>query len=416
MTNTMSLLASKKPITGRLLIMVLAIAGTASVAQAQPLTADEAVRLALANADNRIVMDAPVDRAAGHVRSAQTWRNPELSIEREGAEGLGGDGSETVVQIEREFDFSGRRLMEARSAEADLTAARFGRRVGQAELRAQAQFGFYALLEAEAERDALARFSSQLAELQSATELRVDAGDASQLELERVRQEALRVPALEAEAQLAIEHAQDELYILTGIDPRGFSGTSGTLLPAAEEIAASGSADASARLRMLQAEADAAGAREDAASRFTPDVTLGVGVRHTEGMGGETGMLVTASLPLPLFDRNEGERQAAEADARMAQARARVERRRLEAEAERLRRRAIAFHGSATRYELDALNSAMELRRIALVSYAGGEIGVLEAIDAIRTAYEAEVHAISLQRQARQATINLHTLLVEAEL
>ena len=416
MTDIRDLLSPRKPIGSRLLIVLIAVAGTASTAQAQPLTADEAVRLALANADNRIVIDAPVDRAAGHVRSAQTWRNPELSIEREGADGLSGDGSETMVQIERQFDFSGRRMIAARGAEADLNAARFGRQVGQAELRAEAEAGFYALIEAEAERDALARFSGQLTELQSATVLRVEAGDASQLELERVRQEALRIPALEAESHLAIERAQDRLYVLTGINPRGFSGASGTLLPAAEEFVAIGSTNGSARLRRLQAEADAAGAREDAASRFTPDVTLGVGVRHTEGMGGETGVLMTASLPLPLFDRNEGERQTAEADARMAQARARVERRRLEAEAERLHRRATAFHSSATRYETDALSSAMELRRIALVSYAGGEIGVLEAIDAIRTAYEAEIQAISLQRQARRATIDLHRLLVETDL
>ena len=415
MPDLRHLFASKTPIGARPLLVALTALTATATAYAQPLTADETVRLALENADNRIVIDAPVDRAAGQVRSARTWRNPELSVEREGADGFGGDGSETFVQVEREFDLSGRRNLQALGAEADLEAARFGRRVGRADLRAEAEAAFYALLASDAERQALAGFAEQLSELQTATHRRVDAGDASQLELERVRQETLRLPALQAETRLAVERAQDELYILTGVDTRILEGLSGTLLPEVRDISGASAAAASPRLQMLEAEAAAAGAREDAASRVTPDVTLGVGVRHTEGMGGETGLLVTASAPLPLFDRNEGERQSAEADARMAEARVRVERRRLQADAERLRRRAAAFHATASGYQAEALTSAVELRRIALVSYAGGEIGVLEAIDAIRTAYEAEVHAITLQRQARQATIALHQLLAETE-
>lgn len=415
MPDPRHVLSSKTPTVARPFVLAMTALLVSATAHAQPLTAEETVRLALENADNRIVIDAPVDRAEGHVRSARTWRNPELSVEREGADGFGGDGSETFVQVEREFDLSGRRAMQARGAEAELAAARFGRRIGQADLRAQAQAGFYALLAAEAEREALAGFAEQLSALQTATRRRVDAGDASQLELERVRQETMRLPTLEAETRLAFERAQDDLYILTGIDTRTLEGLSGTLLPGAGDISTTGAASTSPRLQMLEAEAEAAGARENAASRVTPDVTLGVGVRHTEGMGGETGLLVTASAPLPLFDRNEGERQAAEADARMAEARVRVERRRLQADIERLRRRAAAFHATASGYQAEALTSAVELRRIALVSYAGGEIGALEAIDAIRTAYEAEVHAITLQRQARQATIDLHQLLAETE-
>jgi cobalt-zinc-cadmium efflux system outer membrane protein len=402
---------SKRPITARLSAVLLAVAA-ASPAFAQPLTEAEVVARALDHADNLAIATAPVGDAEGRLATAQARPNPVLSVEREGADGFGGDGSDTFVRIEQAFDVSGRRGLQAQGARADLEAAQRLRDVGLAELRSAARTAYYDLVAAEAEAVALATLAEELAALEQATRQRVDAGDASQLELERVRQETLLVPTLEVEARLAIEAAEDEIYILTGIDPYSYDGAAGTLLPG--DIGADGNAAAgSARIAALEAEAEAARARELAAERVTPDVTVGLGLRQTEGPADETGVLVSASVPLPIFNRNEGERRSREADARLAEARLRRERRRIEAEAARLQRQAAQLHAAAIAFEGEALASAIELRRIALVSYRAGEIGVLEAIDANRTAYETELRSISLKRRAREASIALEELIAE---
>lgn len=408
-------LVSKRPRFGRCLAGLFVALILPGAAVAQDLTAQEAVRLALENVHNRVLLDAPAQVAEGALVSAETWRNPVLSVEREGERGFGGDRVETTVSLERAFDFSGRRALRADGARADLLAARSRGFVTQAELRAETQLAFYAVLAAEAELDAAERLREQLASLETATRQRVEAGDASQLELERVRQETLAVPSQISEARLNALGARDELYVATGSERALSAQLQGELLPDIEGVVVPGTANPGARLAVLQAEAEAAEARAAAASRIAPEVNLGLGVRHAEGMGGQTDFIVSASLPLPLFDRNQGERMSRDADARLAEARLRREHRRIEAEAGALRRRAATLHQTALDYETEALVSASELQRIALVSYRAGEISALETIDALRAAFEAEARAISLKYRAREAEIALRALLAETE-
>lgn len=415
MPHSKPIRTQKRPIVGRCFAGILSIPLLAGIVSAQDLTAEDAVTLALSNAENRILVEAPVQRAEGTLTSLQTWRNPTLSVEREGESGLGGDGSETSIMVEREFDVSGRRALQANGARSDVLAAQFNGLVTQADLRAETLSAFYGVVAAEAELATVEALQEQLASLEAATRQRVTAGDASQLDLERVRQETLALPSLISETRIEAQSARDRLFIVTASERALSAPIAGQLIPDASALATANPTEQSARVAALEAEAQGARLREEAASRFTPDVSVGVGLRHTEGMGGETGVLVGASVPLPLFDRNQGERQSAAADARLAEARLRRERRRIEGEVTMLRRRAVALHRSAVTYEAEALTSARDLRRIALVSYRAGEIGALEAIDATRAAHEAELRAISLKHRAREAFIALDALLAETE-
>ena len=415
MPSSLGFVATKKPIVSRCLALLICSVTLPAIASAQVLTADEAVRLALENTPNRVFIDAPSQMAQGAVISAETWRNPVLSVEREGERGFGGDRVETTVSLERAFDFSGRRSLHADGARADLVAARAQGFVTQADLQADTLGAFYGVLAAQAELEAAERLREQFVSLEAATLQRVEAGDASRFELERVRQETLVLPGFVSEAQLNMQGARDELFIATGSERALSARIEGDLLPGTEGLATLGGANIPARLAVLEAGVEAAAARETAASRLAPEVNLGLGVRHAAGMGAETGVVVSASLPLPLFDRNQGERLARAADARLAEARLRREQRRIEAEAGALRRRAAVLHQTATDYEADALVSAREMQRIALVSYQSGEISVLEAIDALRAAFDAETRAISLKFRARQAEIALNALLAETE-
>ncbi|TGY88214.1 TolC family protein [Marinicauda algicola] len=413
MTVTNRTLARGKPIAARCFAAFALVLAAPLGAGAQVLTADEVVRLALGNASNATLAEAPVEAAEGRLVSTQTWRNPVLSVEREGVEGLGGDGSETLVTLEREFDISGRRALQVRGARADLHAARGRRAIQRAETRTDALAAFYALLAAQQEQAALEEFGAQLTALGEATRQRVQAGDASRLELERVRQETLLLPTLAAEARLEVESAADRLFIATGANVSGYERIAGQLLPAIDPQSAA--SPVSARLASLEAEADAAEARERAASRLVPDVTVGVGLRQIEGPMEEIGVLVSASVPLPIFDRHQGEQRERAADTRLAEARLRLEQRRFEAQTGMLARRMVALHRTALEYEEAALASARELRRIALVSYQGGETSALEAIDAIRTAYEAELRLISLKHRTRETELALEELIAETD-
>ena len=120
-------------------------------------------------------------------------------------------------------------------------------------------------------------------------------------------------------------------------------------------------------------------------------------------------------MPLPLFDRNQGDYRARDADVNEAEARLRLTEMRLASEVASLRNRLETLTEAATRYEAGALSSAKELREIALASFNGGEIAVFEVIDALQSAREAELRTITLKHNARKAALDLAELLPETE-
>ena len=62
---------------------------------------------------------------------------------------------------------------------------------------------------------------------------------------------------------------------------------------------------------------------------------------------------------------------------------------------------------AADRYRAAALKTAMELERIAQVSYDAGERGILELLDAFRSSASARVRQSALDFAVRQAELEL---------
>ncbi|MFP3942557.1 MAG: TolC family protein [Alphaproteobacteria bacterium] len=408
----------KKPIANRLSAALVLTAFSAGAAHAETLTADAAARLALERPENAALLTADVAAARGDLVSARTWRNPVFSYQREGVDGLGGDGTENFFSVEQEVDISGRRTLSRRAAGARLTAAEHGLVDARAALRAEALTRFYDVLAAEAKATAAKSYAADLATLEKAISARVREGDASKYDLERVRQETARAPALTARARADAFAARQSLGALIGPqtvpDSAGFKGK---LLPPppgpVEPLVAR--AQSAPKIAVLAAKAEAAGYDERAAGRIVPDIALGAGVKTIEGPVEETGVLLSATVPLPLFDRNQGAWMRRSAEARRAAANYALARDRIAADVTALANRVGQLRRAALNYENGALSSAPELARIARISYEAGEIGVLEAIDALRSAYEAELQITSLKRDARAAHIALQELLPETE-
>jgi outer membrane protein TolC len=110
---------------------------------------------------------------------------------------------------------------------------------------------------------------------------------------------------------------------------------------------------------------------------------------------------------VPLFDRGQGERARAEAQRSLAVARyarllqaARSELT-LAAETLRTRRTRLLLHRD------DVLMPARELRGSAAAGYRGGEMDLLALVDAERNAREAELAAITLALEVREAETRL---------
>jgi len=399
----------KTPIRHRLLVLPI-IALVATQAAAQTLTADQAASLAIERPEASQLLEAQVEVAEGNLMTARTWSNPQISMDREGVDGLSGDGSETIIQLEQTFDVSGRRSLNRRGAEADLRAATLAAVSERARIDTEARQRFYQALAADEALTIELRYRTEIEDLLAVTERRRAGGDASRYDVERVRQEYLAADVASTEAEARAFEARQSLAALVGPQRVADSTLIGRLLPGNEQEATSAVPPA---IAALEAEAEAAVYRKRSAARYTPDVTVGAGFRQIEGPFDETGLLLSFSVPLPLFDRNQGEYRARAAEAGAAAARLRLAEDQIAADLAGLRFRATSLRDAAERYDAGALTSAAELRRIATAAFSGGEIAVFEVIDALRSARDAERQSLALRLEARTAALAIAERLPE---
>ncbi len=354
-------------------------AGNASAA---PITLAEALTRG-ANASPRLAeARARAEAAEARARQAGLGPNPEIGLV---VENFGGTGpyrafrsTETTLEVSQRLELGGKRSarLAVAGAERDFAAISF--------LRAQADLArdireAHAGLRAAADRAVLAEDNvTRATELVRTTGLLVENG--RDPPLRKLRADAILAEA-RAEASrtyASYRAAQRALMSLTGI--------------ADDEIAAAVSAEENAppilpgtrsvEERLAEAERNAALARINLArSDAVPDPTLGGGVRRF-GEGGETAIVASISIPLPVRNRNQNGIAAARSDSVAAEAN--LVQVRLDAERAR-RDAATAFTAAEERVEaMSGPGSAQaeEAVRIARIGYQAGKFSLVELIDA----------------------------------
>jgi outer membrane protein, heavy metal efflux system len=142
-----------------------------------------------------------------------------------------------------------------------------------------------------------------------------------------------------------------------------------------------------------------------------PGDHLGAGVKQvSEGSHQDTGPMVSATISLPVFDRNEPEASRAKAEVQVARNKRSLAWVEAVGDVRGLWQQAQALTAAARRLRERAVNHAPELVSTAEAAYQGGETGILELLDAYRSTLEAELQALELELSTRQAGIELDRL------
>lgn len=280
---------------------------TALLAQAQ----STAPRLAEARAE--------IAKAQGLARQAGVLPNPTLGVEFENFSGSGPfkgtDLAETTASIGQTLELGGKRSARVSAGRAEIDAAR------ARSVQVSAEFAFdlaqsYALAEASERRMQLASETLTLAQEDAriATAL-VEAG--READVRRVQAQA-GVQAAKANVDAARSARVTAFANLTAMSgsPVPLTSIPTSLLAQAERTAPDPRPDPTASPAYLAAQA----AREAAArrvrvegSRAIPDVEVSVGLRRFQA-DDATAIVAGFSTSLPLFDRNRGNIDAAQAD------------------------------------------------------------------------------------------------------
>lgn len=367
------------------------------------LTLQQALEEAEARSPAIIAARARVEAAEARIRQAGFRSNPELSLEVENFLGTGElsgfQGTETTLAVNQRLDLGGRRRTRVAAARADLAAEQLRLAIARADLAQSVREQFARAVTAR-ERLRIATENEGLArELARVTGILVEEGREPPLRAIRARSAAAQAAA-ELEAARAEEQAsRGTLAALFGITdpPQEVVGGLLDLQPATINP------EQSLEVRLAEAErlrAEAEVGREVSSGRIDP--AIGLGVRHVRETG-DIGLVGGISMPLPIFDRNQGNIAAARANVRAAEANlasvtasARV----------RVRNAIINVEAAEARVEAlerAAVPEAAEALRLTQLSYREGRATLLELLDA-QNAY----------RSAQTALVDAHLALALA--
>lgn len=376
-----------------------------------PLPASLTLQQALEEAEARspaiLAARARVEAAEARIRQAGFRSNPELSVEVENFLGTGElsglRGTETTVAVNQRLDLGGRRRTRVATARADLLAEQLRLGIARADLAQSIREQFARAITAR-ERLRIATENEAIArELARVASILVQEGRDPPLRGLRARSAAAQAAA-ELEAARAEERAsRGTLAALFGVTEPPES-VAGSLLDIQPRTI---NPEQSLEVRLAEAErlrAEAEVAREVAEGRLDPAV--GLGVRHVAETG-DVALVGGVSVPLRVFDRNQGNVAAARAGVRAAEANlASV------AASARVRAQNAIINVEAAEARVEALEGtavpeAAEALRLAEISYREGRATLLELLDAQNAYRSAQLALVEARLAQALATAEL---------
>ncbi|WP_420995344.1 TolC family protein [Cupriavidus sp. 30B13] len=384
----------------------------AAAEPAGALTLDAA--LALADARNFTLSAAgrELDAAEGGIMQARAIPNPEVAVLFEDHRR---DTRTTTAQINLPIELGGKRAARIGAAQKarELAQSRLG--AARTDLRAAVIGGFFGVVIAQ-ERLRLARGSAEIAAKGAqAAARRVAAGKIAPLEESKARVEQANAGLEVADAEAALAAARLSLASLWGSGEARFSEAAGNLdtLPARPDapslMQALDSAPEllSSRLELERRQAVIGVER----SRQYPDLTLSLGSKRDNGSERGTMPVVGVALPLPLFDRNQGNLYAAARQADKAADEYRATQVRLSGELQQAAQQLTVSRTSAETLRGTVLPAAQQAYEAATRGFEAGKFNFLDVLDAQRTWFQARARYLGVVASAYQAATTIDRIL-----
>jgi cobalt-zinc-cadmium efflux system outer membrane protein len=389
---------------------------TSAFASAQDLTEAEAVRrFELENARLRAIA-AQTREVRAETRSWSLLSNPEATFSREDAAGT----RDTFFYVGQSVPLSGRLGFLRRAGASAARAAEAGGRFESFALLSELKAAFYGLLLAQERTALIDAWLVPFKDIVRVLREREAAQDVSRFDRLRAERELADAEAEAASVRVDVIRARAKLASFFGpggpVTPLAVQGSfsaAGVLPPleavTAQSLAVRGDLLAAGLVaERFDYEAKAAG------RRIIPEPVLAAGFKRTEIPGlSDSGLLLTLSLSLPLFNSGKAESAKAKAAAERSREEMAAVRRDIETEVAaahetvRLRRRL------AEDYVRELGEKGGELSRIGRLAYDEGERGILELLDSNRLALASRLQAVGLAWAAKQAEIDLNRIVGE---
>lgn len=379
--------------------------------ESSDLTLEMALRMAFDGNPGLRAVGRNIDIAAGQRVQAATRHNPTLSYLSERGRP---DLRTTTIQIDQPIELGGKRgaRIAAAESEQDVAAADV---VGyRSDLRADVVAAFFEVLIAQ-ERLSLAKASQELSEKATgAASRRVTAGKISPVEETRARvaEASTKIELSQATNELAL--ARRRLAATWGSATVSFGqvvapAAPATFPPAIAELLAllPASPQISRARREIDRQNAIAGVER---SRRISDLTLSVGSKRDDQSGLRQTVLGLA-VPLPLFDRNQGNLLSALRRADKARDELLAVENRVASELTQASLRLGAASAELNILRVDILPGAQSAYESAVKGFELGKFSFLDVLDAQRTLFQSKTQYVRALAQSHGAEADIERLL-----
>ena len=396
---------SQRPVVGEEALQ------TAATAPATPLSLTKAIELALEGSPEVAAATRQWEATEGQVLQGRARPNPELAYSLEDAR------SRTRMQswqLNLPVELGGKRAARTKAAEKSREQAQAQLNELKAALRANVAAAYFDVLTAQ-ERLVLAKDSVALAKSSTDTVAkRVAAGKVSPVEecKARVAEAGIRVELAQAASEQ--RNALSRLFALLGKIEAPFTVLEGKAenLPPVPKLADLQSLISSSPAVVLaRIEVDRRKALTDLEqSKRVPDITVSAGIQRSNETQRNI-LLFGVSVPLPVFDRNQGnllEALKLEDKARDELQGATV---RLHSEVAQAQERLSTIAAEVQSLRQDVLPGAKSAYDAATIGFENGKFNFLEVLDAQRTYFTAKSQYLKALGEAHRAAADVDRLL-----
>lgn len=386
-----------------------------------PLTLETALNLALLQNPELTAFSWEIRAAEARAVQSGLFPNPEIetSVENVGGNNdpSGFDGAEATVQISQTIELGGKRLKRKQVSNLKTRLAGWDYESKRLDILAETTAAFWDVSAAQESLNLAGELARLSEALSAAVAERVRAGKVPPMEALQSEISLTTARIERDQAAYALDTARKRLAALWGSPDPVFASVTGDAnttepVPSLAELEAKIAKNPdvarwddeittrSAFVTLADAEA-------------VPDITIGAGPRYAAETN-DTSMVMALSLPVPLLNRNQGNRQEARHDLSKAREKQRAviidARSRLAQARQELSTALLA----ADALEKDALPAARAAHASALEGYRQGKFSYSVVLEAQRTLFEIRRQQVEALNACRKARITMDRLTGQA--
>jgi cobalt-zinc-cadmium efflux system outer membrane protein len=391
----------------------IALMGAANDVKAAPrqvesLTLEQALDMAESLEPQLAEAKAMIEAAEGRAKQAGAFPNPEAIV---GAQQLPLSGNapnekEYVAGVGQSIPL-GARLSQARQAELlDREVRARGLEVKRRDIRKRVHSAFATALYQEKAHQAQTEIQRNAEKAVVTTRARMEAGDALREDLARVEMDLARTKVELKRAESLREQALLTLASAIGDAALAVKSLEGTMeatfeIPTLEGLVANLSSQPETAL--ADADLRARNARVDVArAERIPDVKVELLYHRLESSQQNT-MDIGLSIPLPLFNRNQGKLREARAEVAAAEARSRMTQNELTTRLRESHLQLCTALANSGTFKIEILSRAETVLKGAEARYAAGDISLAEVLPVRRDWAAVQLSYLESLRDVMQA-------------